>query len=875
MRELVTVSSSTLFPPSPCPPHHRRRCRHHNRQCAPKSPIPEPVKPSHSKSPPKSAPSSSAVSVPLPLTAVQRDLVSRRHTRLSYYADLASKRAGDGRLEDFLMIAESVIDSGAEPQKLVALLNVELVSAGISGMIRCEGKLRTVLEVLSSAEKLGISPLVLLDGVAKESVATECRRIVGSRNVAEAVDLMEILAGFGFSIKELVEPLYVIKVCVEKQDPSIAIRFCRYACILPHAHVVLCTIIHEFGKKKALVSALTVFEASKQKLGGPNMYACRMIIDVCGLCGDYIKSRDIYEELLAQKFTPNIYVLNSLMNVNAHDLTYALHVCRHMKHLGVTPDVASYNILLKACCLAGRVDLAQNIYREVQHLESTGALKLDVFTYSTIIKVFTDAKLWHMALKIKEDMISSGITPNTVAWSSLISTCANAGLVEQAFLLFKEMLLAGCEPNSQCCNILLHACVEACQYDRAFRFFHSWKTTGLQEVFGDDFNRPNDTRDNFVGMGHASENSSTSMINDTSNSHCTNFTKKLPFTPTTATYNILMKACGTDYCHAKSLMDEMKKVGLSPNHISWSILIDICGRSGNVEAAIQILKSMREAGIKSDVIAYTTAIKVCVESKNLKIAFSLFSEMKRYHIRPNLVTYNTLLRAHSRYGSLHEVQQCLAVYQDMHKAGYKSNDYYLKELIEEWCEGVIQDNNQNQGQSSSFNRPSFNRPHSGRSQILLLEKVAAHLQKDMADNLVVDLQGLTQIEARIVVLAVLRMIKEKYSLGDLVNDDLLIIIGVGEVSLGTNAHTAAGKNAIIKLLQNELRLEVLSAVPQIELNNNMDLGSCLDSDADLGIKRLPTELEFSARRPAVLERLKVTKESLYRWLQRRVGTIKR
>lgn len=49
--------------------------------------------------------------------------------------------------------------------------------------------------------------------------------------------------------------------------------------------------------------------------------------------------------------------------------------------------MASYNILLKACCLAGRVDLAQDIYKEVQHLESTGALKLDVFTYSTIVKV--------------------------------------------------------------------------------------------------------------------------------------------------------------------------------------------------------------------------------------------------------------------------------------------------------------------------------------------------------------------------------------------------------------------------------------------------------------------------------------------------------
>jgi len=58
-----------------------------------------------------------------------------------------------------------------------------------------------------------------------------------------------------------------------------------------------------------------------------------------------------------------------------------------MQNVGVTPDMATYNILLKACCLAGRVDLAKEIYQEVRDLESTRALKLDVFTYSTIIKV--------------------------------------------------------------------------------------------------------------------------------------------------------------------------------------------------------------------------------------------------------------------------------------------------------------------------------------------------------------------------------------------------------------------------------------------------------------------------------------------------------
>lgn len=253
-------------------------------------------------------------------------------------------------------------------------------------------------------------------------------------------------------------------------------------------------------------------------------------------------------------------------------------------------------------------------------------------------QALADARLWQMALRVKEDMLKSGVTPNTVTWSSLINACANAGIVEKALQLFEEMILAGCEPNTQCCNILLHACVEACQYDRAFRLFDSWKRNKAQENSETDNNSTGTANTDLYGLTLA---------------------KDLSFTPTEATYNILIKACGSDYHHAKRLVREMKSVGLSPNHITWCIMIDICGSSQNVEGVVQVLclniyeensshsmsirllrrrkcwyshclvlgiylfpwchcnlfsmqmlKTMRATGIEPDVIAYTTVIKV-------------------------------------------------------------------------------------------------------------------------------------------------------------------------------------------------------------------------------------------------------------------------
>lgn len=118
-----------------------------------------------------------------------------------------------------------------------------------------------------------------------------------------------------------------------------------------------------------------------------DMHVCRSLIDVYGLCGDFMKSRQMFEGLLAKNITPNIFFFNSLMNVNSHDLSYTLNVYSHMQMLGITTDMTSYNIILKACHKAKRVDLAQKIYKEAKQVALDGAFKLDVITYSTMMKM--------------------------------------------------------------------------------------------------------------------------------------------------------------------------------------------------------------------------------------------------------------------------------------------------------------------------------------------------------------------------------------------------------------------------------------------------------------------------------------------------------
>nr|AYM00956.1 pentatricopeptide repeat protein [Salvia miltiorrhiza] len=945
MRDALSIlASATLLPPSATPSGNYHRRHHHSTTSTPTKP-----RPNHN---PKQKPQIPASS---PLLSSSR---WTNRQSLAYYSKLASKLAEDGKFEDFLMIAESVVSSGVKMSEFLALLKSEHLVSGIVRVLR-DGNLDSVVGTLfNGIRKLGVEPVGLFDAVAIESLKAECRRLLKGGEVERLVSLMEMFAGFQFIIKGLVEPSEFIKLCITKRDPTAAIRFALipfcYAQNFPHAEVLFCSIILEFGKKRDLISALKAFEASKKNLSSPNMHAYRTMIDVCGLCGDYLKSRAIYEVLmlglLDENITPNIYVFNSLMNVNSHDLNYTLDIHKKMEKLGMMFDITTHNILLKSCCLAAKVELAQDTYNQIRELESKGVLKLDDFTYSTIIKmsplpiniqVFADAKMWKQALEIKEDMLLSGIVPNTVTWSSLISACANAGLVEKAIILFDEMLQAGAQPNTHCFNTLLHACVEVCQFDRAFRLFQCWKERGSQQIISDDkLNRAyNEAVDQMTEMGVPLR-------------MCSHLTMKVPFRPTTSTYNIMMKACGTDYYRAKDLMDEMKTFNLTPNHISWSILIDVCGGSGNVPGAIQvssstlaitlflalqILTSMRESGIQPDVIAYTTAIKVqtlsvtlpapctgsqslseysalfnclvicfllfctfrlqiCVKHKKPKLAFMLFAEMKKYQIKPNMVrfsqsfiyfllldlsvaiylkiqiqvTYNTILRARSVDGSLLGLQQCLAIYQQMRKAGYKPNDYHLKQLIEDWCEGVLQTEHRSAWQFAS-RITDFGR------QSLLLEKVTEYLQDSNAESLFIDLRGLTKVEARIVVLAVIRKIKEKYTAGKSITDDLLIVLEQQGHGDRANKDESGVGEAVIRLLQHDLALEVIEAGSRSGSdrgNKGSPTSSSLMFEVDEKSSLAETS-ESPTRRPIILQRLKVTRKSLHHWLQRKTVSSKR
>lgn len=103
--------------------------------------------------------------------------------------------------------------------------------------------------------------------------------------------------------------------------------------------------------------------------------------------------------------------------------------------------------------------------------------------------------------------------------------------------------------------------------------------------------------------------------------------------------------------------------------------------------------------------------------------------------------------------------------------------------------------------------------------------------------------------------------------GDSVKDDMMIIFDDEECQ---SQHKGRVKEAIFKLLQHDLGLEVLSAGLRVKKDtggggseNPFALKESLQS------RDLVSPLDSPARRPASLQRLKITKVSLDQWLRKR------
>ena len=114
---------------------------------------------------------------------------------------------------------------------------------------------------------------------------------------------------------------------------------------------------------------------------------------------------------------------------------------------------------------------------------------------------------------------------------------------------------------------------------------------------------------------------------------------------------------------AVSLLDEMRKVGLKPELLTYITAIRACAGLGESELARSLLEDMSVAGVKRDRTVYAGAITACCASGDLKNAASLLEDMLAEEIPADIIASNVLMRAYAEAGQWEEAVSALRLLQ--------------------------------------------------------------------------------------------------------------------------------------------------------------------------------------------------------------------
>jgi len=124
---------------------------------------------------------------------------------------------------------------------------------------------------------------------------------------------------------------------------------------------------------------------------------------------------------------------------------------------------------------------------------------------------------------------------------------------------------------------------------------------------------------------------------------------------------------------------EMVEEGLQLTVTTYNTLVDACARSRDMVRIPALLEEMQKLKVEPNVITYSTILKGYCQENNLDKAFQLLDEMKgTKEFRPDEITYNTLLDGCARYGLFERGMELLRVMED---AGVAPSNFTLSVLV--------------------------------------------------------------------------------------------------------------------------------------------------------------------------------------------------
>ncbi|XP_004300183.1 PREDICTED: pentatricopeptide repeat-containing protein At1g31920 [Fragaria vesca subsp. vesca] len=332
-------------------------------------------------------------------------------------------------------------------------------------------------------------------------------------------------------------------------------------------------------------------------------------------------SMDYACSIFEQIEEPGSFVCNTMIkgHVKALNWDQALLVYCEMLESGVRPDNFTYPIVLKACAWLVAIEEGKQIHGHVFKL----GLENDVFVQNSLISMYGKCGKVQLSRSVFEQLMDQ---KSVASWSAIISAHASLGLWSECLKLYGDMRREGLRAEESTLVSVLSACTHlgALNLGRCCHGYLLRNISALNVIVETSL------IDMYVKCGCLEKGLSLfqKMI------------KKNRLSYTVVICGLAIHGHGRE---ALELYSEMFREGLKPDDAVHVSVLSACNHAGLVEEGLQCFKRMKyEHEIQPKIEHYGCLVDLMGRAGRLEEAMQLINSMP---IRPNDVIWRSLLSA--------------------------------------------------------------------------------------------------------------------------------------------------------------------------------------------------------------------------------------
>jgi pentatricopeptide repeat protein len=231
-----------------------------------------------------------------------------------------------------------------------------------------------------------------------------------------------------------------------------------------------------FAESKELKAVWLLLEEMLKKGLPVTARTFNILISTCLESG---MARKLIERfIMARTFNSRPYknsfnaILYSLLIFNQYRLIEWVY--QKMLVEGHSPDVLTYNIIMRAKCMLGKLDQFHRLMDEM----GRNGLAPDSHTYNLLLHVLGKGNKPLAALNLLNYMKDVGCEPSVLHFTNLIDSLSRAGNLEACRYFFDEMVKMGCEPDVVCYTVMITSYVLAGQFENAHEMYDQMLVKG-------------------------------------------------------------------------------------------------------------------------------------------------------------------------------------------------------------------------------------------------------------------------------------------------------------------------------------------------------------------------------------------------------------